>query len=145
LGVAYEVLEAFELEDQVPVIGLAKRHEEIFVPDRRVPILFDPSAPAILLLRRIRDEAHRFAITYHRKRRRKRGLASQIDQIPGIGPVRRKALLKHFGSLHAIQTATEAQLQQVAGISEVLASNIRTHFDILAKEREQERQALGQE
>ncbi|MGC9347355.1 MAG: excinuclease ABC subunit UvrC [Anaerolineae bacterium] len=145
LGVAFEVLEAFELEEQVPVVGLAKRHEEVFLPDRRVPVLFDPSAPGILLLRRIRDEAHRFAITYHRKRRRKRGLASQIDEIPGIGPVRRKALLKHFGSLHAIQTATEEELQEVEGISEVLASNIRTHFEVLAKQRERERQAVGQD
>jgi excinuclease ABC subunit C len=145
LGVAFEVLEAFELEDQVPAVGLAKRHEEVFLPDRRVPVLFDPSAPGILLLRRIRDEAHRFAITYHRRRRRKRGLASQIDQIPGIGPVKRKALLKHFGSLHAIQTATEEELQEVEGISEVLATNIRTHFEVLAKQRERERQAVGQD
>jgi len=140
LGMAVEVLEHFGLQDQVPVVGLAKRHEEIFKPDRRIPIRFDPSAPAILLLRRIRDEAHRFAITYHRQRRRKVGLASQIDEIPGIGPVKRKALLNHLGSLHNIQTATEEQLAEVSGISEVLAGNIREHFEMLRQEKERETQ-----
>lgn len=136
LGMAVEVLEHFGLQHQVPVVGLAKRYEEIFKPDRRTPIRFDPSAPAILLMRRIRDEAHRFAITYHRQRRRKVGLASQIDEIPGIGPVKRKALLKHLGSLHNIQTATEEQLAEVPGISEVLAGNIREHFEMLRQEQE---------
>jgi len=136
LGMAVEVLEHFGLQHQVPVVGLAKRYEEIFKPDRRTPIRFDPSAPAILLMRRIRDEAHRFAITYHRQRRRKVGLASQIDEIPGIGPVKRKALLKHLGSLHNIQTATEERLAEVPGISEVLAGNIREHFEMLRQEQE---------
>lgn len=138
LGMAIEVLEQFGLRDQVPVVGLAKRYEEIFKPDQRVPVRFAPSDPAILLLRRIRDEAHRFAITYHRQRRRKRGLASQIDEIPGIGPVKRKALLKHFGSLHKIQTASQAQLMEVEGISEVLAKNITTHFEMRRKEKASE-------
>jgi excinuclease ABC subunit C len=129
LGMAIEVLEQFDLRDKVPVVGLAKRHEEIFKPDQRLPVRFEPSDPAILLLRRIRDEAHRFAITYHRQRRRKRGLASQIDDIPGIGPVKRRALLKHLGSLHNIQTATRERLMEVEGISEVLAENIFTHFE----------------
>mgnify|MGYP001069241921 CR=1 FL=1 len=138
LAVAVEVLKAFELEDKVAAVGLAKRHEEVFQPNRRVPHLFDPSAPAILLLRRIRDEAHRFAITYHRQRRRKVGLASQIDDIPGIGPVKRRELLKHFGSLHAIQTASKEQLMEVKGISEVLAVGVIEHFERLRREAEQE-------
>jgi len=136
LGMAMEVLETFRLTDQVPVIGLAKRHEEIFQPGQRIPVRFDPAAPAILLLRRIRDEAHRFAITYHRQRRRKVGLASQIDEIPGIGPVKRRALLKHFGSLHKIQAATQEQLMEVEGVSEVLAGNIIAHFERLRREQE---------
>jgi excinuclease ABC subunit C len=140
LGMAVEVLEAFDLLDKVPVIGLAKRHEEIFKPDRRVPVRLDPSDPAILLLRRIRDEAHRFAITYHRQQRTKRGLASQIDEIPGIGPVKRKALLRHFGSLNEIQKASVAELAQVPGISSVLASNIHDHFERLRQEQEQARE-----
>lgn len=143
LGMAVEVLEHFNLQDQVPVVGLAKRYEEIFKPDRRTPICFEPSAPAILLMRRIRDEAHRFAITYHRQRRRKLGLASQIDEIPGIGPVKRKALLKHFGSLHNIQAATESQLAEAPGISVVLAGNIRDHFEMLRREKEREKAASG--
>jgi excinuclease ABC subunit C len=141
LGMAVEVLESFDLQEKVPAIGLAKRHEEIFVPGCSTPIRLDPADPAILLLRRIRDEAHRFAITYHRQRRRKRGLASQLDAIPGIGPVKRRALLKHFGSLHAIQTATVEQLMEVPGISTALAAGIKSYFAMLAKEREAENSA----
>ncbi len=134
LGMAVEVLEQFDLQDQVPVIGLAKRHEEIFVPKRSASILLEPTAPSILLLRRIRDEAHRFAITYHRQRRMQRGLASQIDAIPGIGPVKRRALLKHFGSIDAIRQADEAALAQVSGISKTLATEIRAYFTRQEKE-----------
>lgn len=135
---AMEVLEQFELQDQVPVIGLAKQHEEIFKPGRRRSIRLNPAAPALLLLQRIRDEAHRFAITYHRKRRRKRGLASQLDEIPGIGPVRRRTLLKTLGSLDAIQKASKEALMEVPGISEGLASEIRLYFDQLQRERNEE-------
>ncbi len=141
LGMAVEVLETFGLTDQVPVVGLAKRYEEIFIPSRRVPVRFDPAAPAILLMQRIRDEAHRFAITYHRQRRQKVGLASQIDEIPGIGPIKRRALLKHLGSLDAIQKADVATLQTVPGISKVLATNIVEHFERLRKEKELEAEA----
>lgn len=136
LGMAVEVLQAFELLDKVPVVGLAKRHEELFKPGESRSLLLEPTAPAILLLRRIRDEAHRFAITYHRQRRQKLGLASQIDEIPGIGPVKRRALLKHFGSLSAIQSATEEELAQVSGISKVLAAEIQQHFERLRQEQE---------
>jgi len=138
LGMAVEVLQAFDLQGKVPVVGLAKREEEIFMPGRSTSIRFDPAAPAILLLRRIRDEAHRFAITYHRQRRTKRGLASQIDEIPGIGPVKRRELLKHFGSLDAIQKASVEDLMAVPGVSKVLATQIREHFERLEKELENE-------
>jgi excinuclease ABC subunit C len=141
LSMAMEVLDAFDLRERVPAVGLAKRHEEIFKPGRRSPVRLDPSDPGILLLRRLRDEAHRFAVTYHRKRRRKRGLASQIDAIPGIGPVKRKALLKHFGSLNKIQKASMEALKEVPGISEILAANIHNHFEMLKAEREKERAA----
>lgn len=136
LGMATEVLKAFDLEDKVPVIGLAKREEEVFKPGQKYSIRFDPTAQAILLLRRIRDEAHRFAITYHRQRRRKVGLASQLDDIPGIGPVKRRDLLKHFKTLHAIQTANEAQLIEVPGISKVLAGEIQQYFERMREEKE---------
>jgi len=92
-------------------------------------------------MQRIRDEAHRFAITYHRQRRQKVGLASQIDEIPGIGPIKRRALLKHLGSLDAIQKADVATLRAVPGISKVLATNIVEHFERLRKEKEQEAEA----
>ncbi|HOU14165.1 MAG TPA: excinuclease ABC subunit UvrC [Anaerolineae bacterium] len=138
LGMAVDVLKAFDLQDRVPVVGLAKREEEIFKPGRSTSIRFDPAAPSILLLRRIRDEAHRFAITYHRQRRAKRGLASQIDEIPGIGPVKRRELLKHFGSLDAIQKASLEELMDAPGISRVLATQIREHFARLEKELQEE-------
>jgi len=138
LGMAVEVLQAFELMTKVPVVGLAKRHEELFKPGESRSLVLEPTDPAILLLRRIRDEAHRFAITYHRQRRQKLGLASQIDEIPGIGPVKRRALLKHLGSLAAIQSSTIEELMQVPGISKVLAAEIQQHFERLRREREED-------
>jgi len=138
LGVAVEVLQAFELQDQVPVVGLAKRHEELFKPGESHSLVLEPTDPAILLLRRIRDEAHRFAITYHRQRRQKRGLASQLDEIPGIGPVKRRGLLSHFGSLAAIQSASIEELTQVPGISTTLAAVIQQYFEKLRQEDEAE-------
>jgi excinuclease ABC subunit C len=128
LGMAVEVLEQFNLRGDVPVAGLAKREEEIFVPERAGAIRLDPASPGLLLLRRVRDEAHRFAITYHRKRRRKRGLRSQLDIIPGIGSVKRKALLTHFGSFKAIQQASVAELQEVPGIGPRLAETVHAHL-----------------
>lgn len=136
LGMAIDVLQAFDLIDKVPAVGLAKRHEELFRPGERHSLVLEPTDPAILLLRRIRDEAHRFAITYHRQRRQKLGLASQIDEIPGIGPVKRRALLKHFGSLSGIQNASVDALHQVPGISKVLATEIQQHFERLRREKE---------
>ncbi|MBN1920638.1 MAG: excinuclease ABC subunit UvrC [Anaerolineae bacterium] len=138
LGMAVEVLQAFELMGKVPVVGLAKRHEELFRPGESRSLLLEPTDPAILLLRRIRDEAHRFAITYHRQRRQKLGLASQIDDIPGIGSVKRRALLKHLGSLVAIQNATIEELVQVPGISKVLATEIQQHFERMRQESEKD-------
>ena len=146
LGVAVEVLQRFELQDRVPVIGLAKRYEEVFLPGQREPVRLPETAPGLLLLQRVRDEAHRFAITYHRQRRRKVGLASQIDEIPGIGPVRRKALLKRFGSLHGIREASVSELMEVPGISRVLAEQIRAHFDQQTRaENEETAEALETE
>jgi len=138
LGVATEVLQTFGLQDQVPVVGLAKRHEELFKPGESHSLVLEPTDPAILLLRRIRDEAHRFAITYHRQRRQKRGLASQLDEIPGIGPVKRRGLLSHFGSLAAIQSASIEELTQVRGISTTLATVIQGYFEKLRQEDEAE-------
>lgn len=128
LGVAVEVLENYGLLGVVPVAGLAKQHEELFVPGRARSIRLPQKSQGLYLLQRIRDEAHRFAITHHRSRRAKMGIASQIDSIPGIGPARRKALLERFGSLNGIRNATETDLAEVPGIGPELAAIIKAEL-----------------
>jgi excinuclease ABC subunit C len=128
LNVAIEVLEAFDLREQVPVAGLAKREEEIFVPGRRAPIKLSKNSQGLFLLQRIRDEAHRFAISHHQSRRRKASLASELDSIPGIGPMRRRALLKTFGSLDRIRAASVKELASVPGIPYRVAEAIKEYL-----------------
>ena len=101
----------------VAMFGLAKKQEEIFLPDQEEPILLDHHTPELHLIQRIRDEAHRFGITHHRALRGKASIHSQLEDIPGIGPARRKALLKALGSLKAIREATEEQLLAIPGMS----------------------------
>jgi excinuclease ABC subunit C len=125
LNVAVEVLKEFDLFGQLPVAGLAKQHEELFVPGRKDPIRLFRRSQGLFLVQRIRDEAHRFAITSHRSRRRKVGLASQLDGVPGIGPARRRALLKHFGSLEAIRAATVEEVAAVPGIPRDVAQAVK--------------------
>ena len=126
LGVAVEVIEAFDLVDRVPVAGLAKQFEEIFLPGETRSILLPRRSEGLYLLQRVRDEAHRFAITSHRQRRRKAGLASQLEQVPGIGPAKRKALLKAFDKdIEAIRAASIADLIAVPGINQEMAENIK--------------------
>lgn len=125
LGVAVEVLQAFDLFGQVPVCGLAKQQEEIFLPGRPESILLPRNSQGLFLVQRVRDEAHRFAITAHRAKRAKTGIASQLDEIPGIGPTRRRALLKHFGSLEGIREASVDQLAEVKGIPREVAIAIK--------------------
>ncbi len=122
-----KVLEQFELSDKVPVVGLAKREEEIFFPNKSKPTLLPRHSQGLYLVQRIRDEAHRFAITAHRKRRSKLGLASQLDIIPGIGPARRKALLKHFGSIDKIREASIDELTTIVPAN--TAEAIKTHLE----------------
>ncbi len=128
LGVAVEVLKAFELSDRVPVCGLAKQQEEIFLPGKSASILLPRRSQGLYLVQRVRDEAHRFALTHHRSRRGKIGLASQLDAIPGIGPARRKALLKRFGSLDGIREATLEQLLSVKGMTREAAEAVKAHL-----------------
>jgi excinuclease ABC subunit C len=109
LGVASQVLADHGL--QIPHIGLAKRLEEIYFPDRPDPLVIPRGSEALFVLQHLRDEAHRFAITYHRQTREKRALASPLDDVPGVGPARKKALLKRFGSLARLR---EADLEQIA-------------------------------
>jgi len=125
LNVALEVLDEYGLRDQIPAVGLAKQDEEIFVPDRSEPVQLPRSSEALFLMQRVRDEAHRFAITYHRKVRGRQTIVSQLDGVPGIGPKRRSALLKHFGSLDAIRAATVEELASVPGMSRKAAEQLK--------------------
>jgi excinuclease ABC subunit C len=124
--VAVEVLAKYGLTERVPVAGLAKQHEELFVPGGDEPIRLPRRSQGLYLLQRVRDEAHRFAITHQRQRRVKMGVASQLDAIPGIGPTRRKALLREFGSLDAIRRASVAEIADVPGIGPELAVAIKS-------------------
>ena len=127
LGRAVKVLDKFGLAEKVPVVGLAKQEEEIFFPNRSKPTLLSRHSQGLYLVQRIRDEAHRFAITAHRKQRSKLGLASQLDIIPGIGPARRRALLKHFGSIDKIREASIDELTTVVPAN--TAEAIKTHLE----------------
>ncbi len=124
-----KVLEQFELFDKVPVVGLAKQEEEIFFPHNSQPLILSRHSQGLYLVQRIRDEAHRYGITAHRKKRSKLGLASQLDSIPGIGPNRRKALLKHFGSMDKIREATIEELAAVKGMNESAAESVKAHLE----------------
>ena len=129
LGRAVEVLERFDLSAIVPAVGLAKQNEEIFLPGKPRPIQLPSKSQGLYLLQRVRDEAHRFAISSHRKRRTKEGLASRLEAIQGIGPAKRKALLNHFGSIEKIKKATIAELSAVQGITLNLANAIKDHLE----------------
>ncbi|RPI24384.1 MAG: excinuclease ABC subunit UvrC [Chloroflexota bacterium] len=128
LSRAVGVLERFGLTGIVPVASLAKQQEEVFLPGRPVSILLPRQSQGMYLIQRVRDEAHRFAITSHRKRRDKAGIASRLDIIPGIGPSRRKALLSHFGSIEKIQEASLEELKSIPGITDKVAESIKAHL-----------------
>jgi excinuclease ABC subunit C len=129
LSRAVSVLEKYNLLDQISVVGLAKQNEEIFVPGQSKPIVLPKGSQGLFLLQRVRDEAHRFAITTHRKQRTKTGLASRLDSIAGVGPARRKALLGKFGSIQNILNASVDDLSSIPGISESLAHSIKTQLE----------------
>jgi excinuclease ABC subunit C len=123
LNVAVSVLRELEV-DGIETIGLAKRHEEVFQPGNSDPTVLPAESKALLLLRQIRDEAHRFAIQYHRRLRSRRSLSSQLDEIPGIGPKRRSALIKRFGSLERLSRASVDEIAALPEISQPLAERI---------------------
>jgi excinuclease ABC subunit C len=108
----------------VAVCGLAKRLEEVWLPAEEFPLILPRQSEGLYLLQRVRDEAHRFAITYHRQKRSKRMIASSLDEVPGLGEVRRKALLKQFGSLKKLKAATVEQIVEVPGIGRRTAESI---------------------
>jgi excinuclease ABC subunit C len=109
---------------QVPMVGLAKREEEVFFPDRAEPLRLSRRSPALRLLQRIRDEAHRFGVAYNRNRRTRRTITSALLEIPGVGPQRRHRLLEKFGSLAGVRSATVAEIAAVPGFSTALATRV---------------------
>jgi excinuclease ABC subunit C len=126
LGAALGALEELGLGGQA-VASLAKRDELIFVPGREQPIALPRSSPVLQLVQRVRDEAHRFAVGFHRQARSRRTLRSELDEIPGIGPAKRRQLFSRFGSLRGVRGASEAEL--AAAVGKALAARIRAHFE----------------
>jgi excinuclease ABC subunit C len=127
LNVGLRVLEELGL-DFVPIASLAKREEEVYQPESLQPLSLDPASPALHALQKIRDEAHRFAITYHKKLRQKRTLTSVLDQIPGVGPTLRTSLLRSLGSARKVREASVAELAAVPKITPKLAQRIYEFF-----------------
>ena len=123
-----ETLDALGLHD-LPLAGLAKEREELFLPGRSDPIILPPTSPALYLVQRLRDEAHRFAITYHRGLRARRAVRSAFDDLPGVGPKRKRELLKVFGSIKRVRDAPVEQIAAVPGISRNLAERIKATLE----------------
>jgi len=115
-------------ERGVTVVSLAKRIEEVFVPGRAAPLVLDHSTPELQLLQRVRDEAHRFAITHHRSRRDRAMTSSLLDELPGVGPARKRALLAHFGSPDAVLAASREELQAVPGLPAKVARELHSRL-----------------
>ncbi len=128
VSAAKEVLDELKLE--VPLVGLAKKNEELFLPDRSDPIVLPRDSGALYLVMRLRDEAHRFAITYHRKLRGERALHSAVSDIPGIGPAKAKELFRVYPDLESLRQAPLEEVAKVKGIGKKLAETIREHLNI---------------
>jgi excinuclease ABC subunit C len=110
----------------IPVAGLAKEHEWLYVPGQSEPIVLPPGSPGLHLVMRIRDEAHRFAVEFHRNRRGKAMTKSALDALAGVGPVRKKRLLTAFGSVAALRRASVDEIAAVKGMNPALASQIKS-------------------
>ena len=136
LSSALEVIRGLGLAD-LPVVGLAKREEEIFIPQQSTSILLDRDSAALHLIQRIRDEAHRFAITFHRKLRGKRNLVSVLDHVEGIGPKRRQALWKAFKTLEAMKAASVEELAAVEGMNAAVAQTLYDFFRLDLPEKKE--------
>ncbi len=129
LNAALELRQELEL-DSIPMVSLAKENEEVFIPDDPKPVYIAKDSPALHILQRARDEAHRFAISYHQKLRHKEAITSTLDNIPGIGPRRKKALLKKFGTIQAIKEASSEELSQTEGITSAIAQKVKEYLTI---------------
>ena len=123
LGVGRQVLADTGRLD-VPIAALAKEREELFLPDRAEPVLLEARSPGLFLVQRIRDEAHRFAVTYHQKIRERRAVRSVLDEVPGIGPAKKQALLRRFGSVKGLREALPDELATIPGVGPTLARRI---------------------
>lgn len=128
LGVAIQVIAELGLEDEIPVASLAKRYEEVYVPGRSEPVRIGRGSDALFMLQRIRDEAHRFANTFHREVRGKRMLESELDGIPGLGKTRTNRLLAELGDIKAVKSATREQLTALSWLPSKVADSIFSHF-----------------
>ncbi len=129
LNAALEIIESFNLIGKFHVAALAEKQDELFVPRQSLSIRLEDGSQGLFLLQRIRDEAHRFAITAHRNRRGKIGLMSRLDEIPGLGPTRRRALIDRFGSIEGIKQADASDIAGIKGISLNLAHQIKTQLE----------------
>ncbi len=128
VSAAKAVLDELGLHD-LPLAGLAKEREELFLPGETAPILLPTTSPALYLVQRLRDEAHQFAITYHRNLRAKRSVRSGFDELPGVGPKRKRELLKVFGSIKRVRDAPVEQIAAVPGIGPSLAAKIKANLE----------------
>jgi excinuclease ABC subunit C len=124
LGAALEALRALNL-DNLPIVGLAKQNEELYLPGRSTPVMLPRDAQALYLVQRVRDEAHRFALTYHRQKRTTAGLKSSLDDVHGIGPKRKKQLIAHFGSVKQIKLATVEEIAAAPGMTHDVAERVK--------------------
>jgi len=127
LNAALEVMRGLGL-GSIPAASLAKEREEIFIPGNPRPVALPQTSVALHLLQRVRDEAHRFALGYHKRLRHKEGIASALDSIPGIGPKRKKALIREFGSLRGIKEASIDQLAAVERMTGKLAAKVKEYL-----------------
>jgi excinuclease ABC subunit C len=127
LSAALDVMRNLGLA-HVPLAGLAKQNEELFVQDQAEPIVLPRISQSLYLVQRIRDEAHRFAITYHRQVRSKSGMQSALDNVPGIGPKRKRALLRKFGSVKGVREATIEEIATTLGFTKSLAEKVKEHL-----------------
>ena len=125
LGIALEVWEELGLD--IPVLGLAERYEEVYLPGRSDPVVLPRNSLALQLLQRVRDEAHRFGITFHRSLRAKSMVQSALEQLPQVGPARRRALFAHFGTVSAMEKATLEEICAVPGMNRPAAQALYAH------------------
>ena len=141
LTAAIEQLQRLGLD--IPCCGLAKSDEEVFVPWDETPIVLPSGSPSLYLIKRVRDESHRFAITFHRELRDKAMTKSVLDDIEGVGPTRKKALMRRFGSLKKLRAATEEEIAATPGIPRAVAESVYNTLQAWSAEEEERKEELN--